>query len=41
MQVGGAVIKAVEKNDGVHLYAEGDHVTLGLNRADVMSYDAQ
>ena len=41
VQVGDAVIKAVEKNDGVHLYAEGDHVTLGLNRADVMSYDAQ
>ena len=41
VQVGDAVIKAVEKNDGVHLYAEGDHVTLGLNRDDVMSYDAQ
>ncbi|MGN0747755.1 MAG: ABC transporter ATP-binding protein [Aristaeellaceae bacterium] len=41
VQVGDAVIKAVEKNDGEHLYAEGDHVTLGLSRADVMSYDAQ
>ncbi|MGN1020378.1 MAG: ABC transporter ATP-binding protein [Aristaeellaceae bacterium] len=41
VQVGDAVIKAVEKNDGVHLYAEGDLVTLGLSRADVMSYDAQ
>jgi len=30
----------VEKNDGVHLYRQGEKVSLALSPADVMSYPA-
>ena len=40
VRVGEQVIKAVEKNDGVHLYQPGEQVTVGIHASDVMSYDA-
>ena len=38
VEVDGVILKAVEKNDGVHLYRQGEKVTLALSPADVMSY---
>lgn len=37
---GRQLIKAVEKNDGIHLYRSGEQVTVGVSPTDVMSYDA-
>ena len=41
IRAGGQVIKAVEKNDGVHLARPGEQVTVGIRPADIMSYNAQ
>jgi len=38
IRVGGAVLKAVEKNDGVNIYEPGQQVTLALDMRDIMSY---
>ena len=40
INVGTQVLKVIEKNDGVNIYAAGDTVTVGIARADVMSYPA-
>ena len=40
IKVGGQVIKAIEKNDGINIYEPGETVTVGIHPADVMSYDA-
>ena len=34
----GQTLKVVEKNDGISIYQPGDHVTLRINPADIMSY---
>ena len=41
VEAGGQVIRAVEKNDGIHLYRPGEQVALGIHPSDVMSYDAE
>ena len=38
--VAGQTIKAIEKNDGINIYAPGEKVTVGIHPADLMSYDA-
>ena len=40
IRVGRQTIKAIEKNDGIHIYASGEKVTVGIHPVDVMSYDA-
>ncbi len=40
IRAGGQIVKAVEKNDGVHLYRPGEEVVVGIHPQDVMSYDA-
>ena len=40
INVGSQVIKVIEKNDGVNIYEAGQKVTVGIGRADVMSYPA-
>ncbi|MGN0794035.1 MAG: ABC transporter ATP-binding protein [Aristaeellaceae bacterium] len=40
IDVGTQVLKVIEKNDGVNIYAAGEKVTVGIGRADVMSYPA-
>ena len=41
IQSRGQIIRAVEKNDGIHLYQPGDEVTLSFHPSDILSYDAQ
>ena len=41
IRVGDAIIKAVEKNDGIIIYEPGQAVELSIRPADVMSYPAQ
>lgn len=38
INVGSQRLKVIEKNDGVNIYEAGQKVTVGLGRADVMSY---
>lgn len=38
IQAAGQTLKAVEKNDGINIYAPGDKVNLLIDPADVMSY---
>jgi len=40
VDVAGQTIKVMERNDGVHIYDEGDDVTIGIDPADLMSYPA-
>ena len=41
IRAGGQVIRAVEKNDGIHLYRPGEQVSVSIHPADIMSYHAQ
>ena len=41
IRVGGQIIRAVEKNDGIRLYRPGERVDVGIHPSDVMSYDAK
>ena len=41
IDVGTQVLKVIEKNDGVNIYAADEKVTVGIARTDVMSYKAQ
>ena len=41
ISAGGQTIRAVEKNDGIHLYRPGEKVIVGIHPSDVMSYDAK
>ena len=38
--IGSQILKVIEKNDGVRIYAPGEQVTVNLNPADLMSYPA-
>ena len=38
IHAGGQSLKVMERNDGIHIYDEGDSVTVNLNPADLMSY---
>ena len=40
ISVAGQLIKAIEKNDGINIYEQGEKVTVGIHPADLMSYDA-
>ena len=40
ISVAGQTIKAIEKNDGINIYEQGEKVTVGIHPADLMSYDA-
>ena len=40
VRAGDQLVKAVEKNDGVHLYLRGDQVSVGIHPTDIMSYTA-
>ncbi|MBR5742058.1 MAG: ABC transporter ATP-binding protein, partial [Firmicutes bacterium] len=40
INVGSQTLKIMERNDGVHIYDEGDSVTVSINPADLMSYPA-
>ncbi len=33
-------IRAIEKNDGIHIHEEGDELPVGISLKDMMSYDA-
>ena len=37
----GQTIKVIEKNDGINIYEPGEKVTVGIHKADVMSYPRQ
>ena len=41
INVGSQVLKIIERNDGVHIYEEGDQVAVSINPADLMSYPAE
>ena len=41
IRVGGQIIRAVEKNDGIRLYRPGEKVDVGIHPSDIMSYDAK
>ena len=41
IDAGGQVLKVMERNDGVRIYEPGEAVTVNLNPADLMSYDAK
>ena len=41
IDVGSQILKAIEKNDGINIYAPGEKVTVAMKPTDVMSYDAQ
>ncbi len=38
IDVGSQTLKIMERNDGVHIYDEGDTVTVSIDPADLMSY---
>ena len=40
ISVAGQTIKAIEKNDGINIYEQGEKVTVGIHPVDLMSYDA-
>ncbi len=40
ISVAGQTIKAIEKNDGINIYEQGEKVTVGIHPTDLMSYDA-
>ena len=41
IDVGSQILKAIEKNDGINIYAPGEKVTVAMKPTDLMSYDAQ
>ena len=40
IDIGSQTLKIMERNDGVHIYDEGDRVSVSINPADLMSYPA-
>ncbi len=40
IDVGSQTLKIMERNDGVHIYDEGNAVTVSIDPADLMSYPA-
>ena len=38
--MGSQTLKVIEKNDGVNIYDPGQQVTVILDPADIMAYDA-
>ncbi|MBQ7460237.1 MAG: ABC transporter ATP-binding protein [Oscillospiraceae bacterium] len=38
VDLGSQLVKVMERNDGVHIYDEGDEVTINIDPADLMSY---
>ena len=41
INTGVQILKVIEKNDGINIYEPGEKVTIGIHKADVMSYPAQ
>ncbi|MBE7003306.1 MAG: ABC transporter ATP-binding protein [Ruminococcaceae bacterium] len=41
IETSGQTLKVMERNDGVHIYDEGDEVTVSIDPADLMSYPAK
>ena len=41
IDVAGETLKIMERNDGIHIYDEGDAVTVSIDPADLMSYPAK
>ncbi len=41
IHVGSQVLKVIEKNDGINIYAPGEKVTVAIHVSDVMSYPAE
>ncbi|NLD33837.1 MAG: ABC transporter ATP-binding protein [Clostridiales bacterium] len=41
IRLDGQVIRAIEKNDGVHIHEPGEQLNVGLMARDLMRYDAQ
>ena len=41
IQTGTQILKVIEKNDGISIYEPGEKVTVGIHKADVMSYPKQ
>ncbi len=41
INTGAQILKAVEKNDGINIYEPGEKVTVGIHKADIMSYAKQ
>ena len=41
IDVGSQILKIIERNDGVHIYEEGNQVIVSINPADLMSYPAE
>ena len=40
INVGPQVIKVIEKNDGIHIYEEGQDISVILDPKDIMAYPA-
>ena len=41
IRTGEQTLKVIEKNDGINIYEPGEKVTVGIHKADVMSYPRQ
>ena len=41
IRTGEQILKVIEKNDGINIYEPGEKVTVGIHKADVMSYPRQ
>ena len=41
INTGAQTLKVIEKNDGINIYEPGEKVTVGIHKADVMSYAKQ
>ena len=41
VDVGSQRLRAIEKNDGLHIHEQGEELELGINARDLMSYDQE
>lgn len=41
LDIGLQTIRAIEKNDGIHIHEEGEELPVGINGKDLMSYDGE
>lgn len=41
LDAGSQVLRIMQRNDGIHMYEEGDQVTVSINPRDLMSYPAE
>ena len=41
IDIGSQTIRAIEKNDGIHIHEEGEELPVGIKGSDLMSYDLE